>query len=73
MEVKTTAKKSTYKKMSKAQRQEHNAMNSEKRRLREEANPQIAIRRKAKAKAYNAKKRRIHKNVQLEIKQAAKE
>ena len=73
MEVKTTAKKSTYKKMSKAQRQQLSVMNSEKRRQREENDHTVAIRRKAKARRYIAKKRIEEKNAKLQMNQATTE
>ena len=70
---KTHPKKTDYMNMPKAQRQQLNEVNNERRKAREDGNYTIATRRKAKAAAYIRKKRLLHKQSLLEIAEARKE
>ena len=59
--------KSSYQSMPKVKRQELNCSTTERRKAREEDNPDLADIRKAKQRAYDAKKRLQRKNGILEI------
>ena len=65
--------KSSYKSMPKVKRQQLNSLTNERRKAREEDNPDLADIRRAKQAAYDAKKRLQRKNGLLEIQKTSDE